>query len=211
VNERIRAREVRLIDENGGQMGIVAAREALRIAQERDLDLIEVAPRAQPPVCRIMDYGKHKYQQAKRRRDAHKKHKGSEVRVLVVRNPQIAQHDLEIKLRKLREMLHEGDKVRINLRLRGRQMSRPQLGIDVLNRVARELGDVAQVEAPPRREGRVISMLVAPKPGLKAAVPKKAKAAPDGEKQVEKEQAERPPVAERPREAEDAEDSGEAG
>jgi len=226
VNERIRAREVRLIDENGAQLGVMPARDALQVARERNLDLIEVAPKAQPPVCRIMDYGKHKYQQAKRDRQARKKHKGAEVRVLVLRNPQIAQHDLEIKLRKLRELLLEGNKVRINLRLRGRQMSRPELGETLMKRIAQELANAAQMEGVPRREGRVMSMLVAPKPGSRPAPPKKAEATVDGKKQVSEKQAEGPradekqpepveeqprPVEERPPQVEDTEDSGEAG
>ena len=226
VNERIRAREVRLIDENGAQLGVMPARDALQVARERNLDLIEVAPKAQPPVCRIMDYGKHKYQQAKRDRQARKKHKGAEVRVLVLRNPQIAQHDLEIKLRKLRELLLEGNKVRINLRLRGRQMSRPELGHTLMKRITLELADAAQMEGMPRREGRVMSMLVAPKPGMRPAPPKKAEATVDAKEQVSEKQAEEPraveeqpqrvedqprPGEERPPQAEDAEDSGEAG
>jgi translation initiation factor IF-3 len=211
VNERIRAREVRLIDENGVQLGVLPIREALRVAQERSLDLIEVAPNAQPPVCRIMDYGKHKYQQAKRGREARKKQKGTEVRLLRMK-PQIGIHDLQIKLRKLRELLSEGNKVRISVRFRGREMSRPQLGTELMERIAQELADVAQVEGSPRREGRMMNMLVAPKPGVRAAPQKKAKATADGKEQVKQEPTEKPqPVEERPRQVEDTEDSGEAG
>jgi translation initiation factor IF-3 len=205
VNERIRAREVRLIDEAGAQMGIMPVHEALRIARERELDLIEVAPTAQPPVCRIMDYGKHKYEQAKREREARKRQKATEVRLLRMK-PQIGVHDLAIKLRKLRELLAEGNKVRVSLRFRGREMSRPELGTELLGRIAQELADVAQVEEKPRLEGRMMSMMVTSKPGVRAAKQQKEKPSREAQEQVQKEQA-----AERPREAEDTEDSGEAG
>ncbi len=192
-------------------MGVMAAREALRVARERDLDLIEVAPNAQPPVCRIMDYGKHKYQQAKRVREARKKHRGTEVRLLRMK-VQIGAHDLAIRLRKAREMLGAGNKVRISVRFRGREMSRPALGTDLMKRIAEELAEVAQVEGQPRLEGRLMNMLLAPKPGTRAAPQRKAKAKVDVKEQVRQERAERPePVEERPRQVEDTEDSGEAG
>jgi translation initiation factor IF-3 len=225
VNERIRAREVRLIDENGAQLGIMATREALRVARERELDLIEVAPNAQPPVCRIMDYGKHKDQQAKREREAHKRSKPTEVRLLRLK-PQIGPHDLEIKLRKLRELLGDGNKVRINLRFRGREVSHPELGSRLLNRVAEHLADVALTEMPPRFEGRMMNMMLAPKPHARPPAPVKpsappreapvveaaaaptqpAKAVPDVQAQVQQKPVEQPL-----RQNEDAEDSGEAG
>ena len=176
MNERIRAREVRLIDENGAQLGIMPVQQALQIARQRDLDLIEVAPNAQPPVCRIMDFGKHKYQMQKKEREAHKKAHVSEVRLLRLK-PQIDKHDLEIKVRKLRELLTDGDKVRIQLRFRGREMSRPHQGQELLNAIADQLTDMAVVEATPRLEGRMMNMLLAPKPGARAAVPKKEKPA----------------------------------
>ena len=225
MNERIRAREVRLIDENGAQLGIMATREALRVARERELDLIEVAPNAQPPVCRIMDYGKHKYQQAKREREAHKRSKPTEVRLLRLK-PQIGPHDLEIKLRKLRELLGDGNKVRINLRFRGREVSHPELGSRLLNQVAEHLADVALTEMPPRFEGRMMNMMLAPKPHARPPAPVKpsappreapvveaaaaptqpAKAVPDVQAQVQQKPVEQPL-----RQNEDAEDSGEAG
>ena len=239
LNERIRAREVRLIDESGAQLGVMATREALRIARERELDLIEVAPNAQPPVCRIMDYGKHRYQQAKREREAHRRSKGTEVRVLVFRNPRIDPHDLQIKLRKLRELLGEGNKVRINLRMRGRELSHPEMGTQLLARIGQELSEIAHTEMPARLEGRMMSALLAPKPQAKPAPPPKPaapprekppaepkpapavvepaagaspapqglaeKAIPDVKEQVQQEQVEPR------RQAEDAEDSGEAG
>jgi translation initiation factor IF-3 len=215
VNERIRAREVRLIDENGAQLGVMGARDALQLARERDLDLIEVAPNAQPPVCRIMDYGKHRYQQSKRERDARKRQKATEVRLLRMR-PQIGSHDLGIKLRKLRQMLGEGSKVRVSLRFRGREMSRPELGTRLFDRIAQELADVAQAEGRPHMEGRMMNVMLAPKPSVRAAPKKKEKAAPDAQEQVEDKPVEdkpveHKPVEERPSQTEDTEDSGEAG
>ncbi len=218
VNERIRAREVRLIDEKGAQLGVVSTQEALRMARERDYDLIEVAPKAQPPVCRIMDYGKHKYELAKRERETRKKSKSSQVRLLRMK-PQISVHDLDVKVRKLRELLGEGNKVRVSLRFRGREMSRPELGTRLLDRIAEALSDVAVVEGAPRREGRMMNMMLAAKPGVKPpkardkakekAEEKVEKATPhakdEGEKQVQEEQ-----VAE-PVKVQDPEDSGEAG
>jgi translation initiation factor IF-3 len=213
VNERIRAREVRLIDENGVQMGVMSPRDALRVARERGLDLIEVAPNSQPPVCRIMDYGKHKYEQSKRERETRKRQKSTEVRLLRMK-PQIGEHDLAIKIRKLREMLAEGSKVRVSLRFRGREMSRPELGTALLHRIAQELLEIAQVESAPRREGRMMSMMLSPKPGAVVASPARAKKEPKREKasrHVEKQVEEKPARAEQWAQVADAEDGGETG
>jgi translation initiation factor IF-3 len=223
VNERIRAREVRLIDDKGAQVGIVSVTEALRIARERSLDLIEVAPNAQPPVCRIMDYGKHKYEQGKRDREARRKGKGGEVRLLRMK-PQIGRHDLDIKIRKLRELLGEGNKVRISVRFRGREMSRPQMGTELMERIARELSDAATVEGPIRQENRLMMMMLAPKPGTRPPrepKPPKGPVAPRESEQPKEDkekvashaqqQVEVEAVVEPVRESEDTEDSGEAG
>ena len=232
VNERIRAREVRVIDDSGAQLGVMTPQDALQIARDRGLDLIEVAPNAQPPVCRIMDYGKHKYEQAKRERETRKRQKSSEVRLIRVRNPQISQHDLDVKLRKLRELLGEGSKVRISLRFRGREMSRPELGTKLFERIAQEVADVAAVESAPRREGRMMNMMLTPKPGAKPQKeaaktaskeptdrpPREAKKPAPKEKAGEQEKAQidgqehsQEQIADQPRQAQDAEDSGEAG
>lgn len=230
MNERIRAREVRLIDENGVQMGVMPTREALRVARERDLDLIEVAPNAEPPVCRIMDYGKHKYLQAKRERGAHRHSKATEVRLLRLK-PQISDHDLEIKLRKLRELIgEEGSKVRVNLRFRGREMTHPELGTRLLERIAEELASIASVEMAPRMEGRMMNMMLVPRPSVRPAAkakpaappPEKAKEkpaepvapapAPTPQKAVAHAQEPVQQVRVEPRpQTEDTEDSGEAG
>ena len=179
VNERIRAREVRLIDENGAQLGIMSSQQALQIARQRDLDLIEVAPNAQPPVCRIMDFGKHKYQMQKKEREAHKKAHAAEVRLIRLK-PQIDEHDLGIKVKKLREMLAEGDKVRIQLRFRGREMSRPQLGLQLLNSLAEQVVDVALIEGYPRLEGRMMNMLLSPRPSVQGGRAQERKACSTG-------------------------------
>lgn len=189
VNEQIRVREVRLIAEDGSQLGIVPAREALRIAREQDLDLIEVAPQAQPPVCRIMDYGKHKYAVGRRDRQARKKQTPTEVRLLRLK-PQIGDHDLQIKVRKLRELLEEGNKVRLNLRFRGAWIRHPELGQRLFDRICQEVSDIAHPEGVARLEGRMMNLLLAGKPGVKPA-PKKP-AAPSAK---EPEKPEKPPVA----------------
>ena len=213
MNERIRAREVRLIDETGAQLGVVPVRDALQIARERELDLIEVAPNADPPVCRIMDYGKHKYQQAKREREARKRQKSTELRVIRMKC-QIGDHDLQIKVRKLVQLLAEGNKVRVAVRFRGREMSRPEMGTRLLNRISEQVADVAVAEASPRREGRMMSVLLAPKPGAKPAAPQPAPPKPEKvsrDTEDAKEQVRQEPVAEQPYKDADAEDGGEAG
>jgi len=162
VNERIRAPQVRVIDENGAQVGVMSSREALALAQSKELDLIEVAPNAVPPVCRIMDYGKYKYEQSKRERGQHRKHRTAEVKLLRLR-PNIHDHDLAVKLRKLRGFLEEGNKVRLNMIFRSRELSHPDLGRQVLNKLAEQATDLAMMESPPRLEGRMMTMLLAPK------------------------------------------------
>jgi translation initiation factor IF-3 len=156
-----------VIDENGAQVGIVPLRQALEMAREREMDLIEVAPNANPPVCRIMDYGKHKYQLAKRDRESRKRHKPAELRQLELRRRgrgpgQIGEHDFEVKAKKIKEMLAEGDKVRVTLRLRGRQRDHTEFAEKLLARVAETLAGVSRMESPPRLEGRMMAMQLAP-------------------------------------------------
>lgn len=154
---------MRVVDENGGQIGVLSTREALQIAAEKGLDLIEVAPAGNPPVCRIMDYGKYKYARSKRDRESRKKQKTAEMRAIVIRSPRIDEHDFEVKLRILRRLLAEGDKVKINLRFRGREMSHPEFGRRVLERLAASASDVALVEKVPGVEGRMMTMVIAPR------------------------------------------------
>ncbi len=162
INERIRISPVRLIDERGDQMGIVPTEEARRIAADRGLDLVEVAPQARPPVCRLMDYGKFKYEQARKAREAKKRQHTIQVKEVKLR-PKIEEHDLAFKLRHARRFLEEGDKVKFTLMFRGREVTHPELGERVLHRVIRELEDVGGVESEIAREGRTMTMLMSPR------------------------------------------------
>jgi translation initiation factor IF-3 len=150
------------VDENGAQVGVIPIREALQMAATKGLDLIEVAPSANPPVCRIMDYGKYKYARSKRDRESRKKQKTVEVRAIRIR-PRIDEHDFEVKLKLLRRLLGAGDKVKINLLFRSREMTHPEFAQRVLARLAEGAADVGQVEKAPGVEGRMMTMVLAPK------------------------------------------------
>ena len=162
INDRIRISPIRLIDEEGEQLGIVATDEARSLATERGLDLVEVAPGARPPVCRLMDYGKYKYEQARKNREAKKKQHTIHVKEVKLR-PKIEEHDIEFKLRHARRFLEEGHKVKFTLMFRGREVTHPELGARVLKRVLEELEDIAGVESNMRHEGRTMTMLLAPR------------------------------------------------
>ena len=162
INDRIRAREVRLIGANGEQVGVIPLAEALAKAEEANLDLVEVAPTAAPPVCRIIDYGKYKYEQAKREREAHRKSKTSELKGMRL-SPKIGEHDLQTKTRTVSAFLKDGDKVRVSMWFRGREMAHPHVGEQILRRMAQSLADVAVVERHPLMEGRNMIMILAPK------------------------------------------------
>ncbi|MEN6521191.1 MAG: translation initiation factor IF-3 [Armatimonadota bacterium] len=162
VNERIRAREVRLIDDAGTQVGVVPFRQAIELAREKGLDLIEVAPTANPPVCRIMDYGKWKYEQGKRERDAHKKQKASEVKGIRMR-PGIDEHDFQFKLKNALKFLKEGDKVKFTVIFRSREITHPEFARKSLQRIAEESQEIAVVEKAPSMEGRTMTMILSPK------------------------------------------------
>ena len=161
VNERIRISPIRLIDDEGEQVGIVPTDEARRLARERGLDLVEVAPNARPPVCKLMDYGKHKYEQARKLREAKKKQHNINVKEVKLR-PRIETHDLEFKMRHARRFFEEGDKVKFTLMFRGREVTHPELGVRLLEQVKGELADVATVENEIAREGRTMTMVMAP-------------------------------------------------
>ena len=162
INDRIRISPVRLIDEEGEQLGIVATDEARSLAVERGLDLVEVAPSARPPVCRLMDYGKFKYEQARKAREAKKKQHNIHIKEVKLR-PKIEEHDIDFKLRHARKFLEEGHKVKFTLMFRGREVTHPELGARVLERVLNELEDIAGVESNIRHEGRTMTMLLAPR------------------------------------------------
>jgi len=162
INEEIRDREIRVIGDDGEQLGIMSAKEAFAIAQEKKLDLVKIAPNAKPPVCRIMDFGKHRYEQQKRDKEARKKQKSvglKEVRLSL----NIEKHDLETKVKNAAKFLEKGDKVKVSLRFKGREMGYTQLGYEVVSRFAAELEDVGALEAPAKIEGRSLVAIFAPK------------------------------------------------
>ncbi|HLQ96158.1 MAG TPA: translation initiation factor IF-3 [Pseudogracilibacillus sp.] len=161
VNETIRAKEVRLIDSNGDQLGVKSRNEALQIAQTRELDLVLVAPGAKPPVCRIMDYGKYRFEQQKKEKEARKKQRVINVKEVRF-SPGIGEHDFNTKLKQAHKFLEKGDKVKASVRFRGRAITHKDLGREVLNRLADELKDVATVESKAKMEGRQMFMMLAP-------------------------------------------------
>jgi translation initiation factor IF-3 len=174
VNERIRAREIRVIDETGGQLGILTPREALDIARERGLDLIEVAPNAQPPVCRIMDYGKYKYEQGKREREAAKKQRQSEMKGISLR-PVTDDHDLEIKTKNILRFLSDGDKVKVTVKFKSRELSHPEFAQAALEKIMVSVQEAGTgvVERPAMMEGKQMIMILAPQ---REGAPKKPSA-----------------------------------
>ncbi len=152
---------MRLIDENGTQVGIVPLREALAMAEERGYDLVEVAPNAVPPVCRLLDYGKFRYEQSKKEREARRNQKQSELKQIRLM-PRTDDHDIAVKANQARRFLLSGDKVKFNLRFRGREMAHPEIGRKMLDEIAEQLSDIAVIEQKPLMEGKVLSMLLAP-------------------------------------------------
>jgi translation initiation factor IF-3 len=161
INERIRVPEVRLIDETGAQVGIMRTQDALRIAQERDLDLVEVAAEAKPPVCRILDYSKYKYEQAQKQKSARKHQQQINVREIKFR-PKIATNDYETKKGHVTRFLKARDKVKVTIMFRGREMAHPERGEMILNRLAEDLQDLAIVEQRPQQDGRNMTMMLGP-------------------------------------------------
>jgi translation initiation factor IF-3 len=162
VNEDIRVPQVRLIDEAGEMMGVMSSREALLRAYDAGMDLLEISPNAVPPVCKITDYGKYKYEQQKKANEARKKQKIVEIKEIKVR-PNIDDHDYDVKMRSAKSFLDEGDKVKVTLRFRGREMAHQDLGVKVLERIRTELAELAKVEQMPRLENRQMIMVLAPK------------------------------------------------
>ncbi len=159
LNESIRAVEVRVIDPDGDQLGVMSVDDALEKAEEYELDLVEVAPSARPPVCRIMDYGKYKYQQKKRSADARKKGARVELKEIKLR-PKTDEHDLQTKLRHARRFLENHNKVKITVNFRGREITHPEIAREMLERAAEQLSDVSDVEQPARMEGRNMVMML---------------------------------------------------
>ena len=177
INERIRVPEVRLVGPAGEQVGIVGIDTALKLAMDADLDLVEVAPEAKPPVCKIMDYGKFKYENAVKAREARKNQVNTVIKEMKLR-PKIEQHDYDTKKGHIERFLGAGDKVKITIMFRGREQSRPELGYKLLQRLAADIGEGAIIEAAPVQDGRNMTMVLAPtkgktskKPAAKAAAP----------------------------------------
>nr|WP_204617036.1 translation initiation factor IF-3 [Desulforadius tongensis] len=162
TNEAIRAKEVRLVDNEGNQLGIVPTKEALRIAEDRQLDLVEVAPQAKPPVCRLMDYGKYKYEQSKKEKEARKRQHIINVKEVKLR-PNIEEHDYQVKMKNARRFLKGGDKVKATIMFRGREIVYAPKGQELLKRMANELSELCTIERPPKVEGRNMVMILAPK------------------------------------------------
>ncbi len=162
MNEEITIPNVRLILEDGQNIGVVSTQEALERAEEVGLDLVEVSPAADPPVCKILDYGRVKYEAQKKKNEARKKQKVIDVKEIKMR-PNIDVHDYDVKMRSIQKFIGEGDKVKVTMRFRGREMVHQQLGLDVLNRVRDELEETAKVEQFPKMEGRQMTMVMAPR------------------------------------------------
>ncbi|PWG61100.1 translation initiation factor IF-3 [Spiribacter halobius] len=164
VNEDIQVPQVRLIDQNGEQVGIVDTEDAIQRAAEVNLDVVELDPNADPPVCRVMDFGKWKFEQSKKQQAAKKKQKQIEVKEVKFR-PGTDEGDYQVKLRNLKRFLDDGDKVKVTLRFRGREMAHQELGLELLERVERDLEELATVDQRPRMEGRLMVMMMSPRKG----------------------------------------------
>ena len=161
INGEINAREVRLIGMDGEIIGVMSGREALKLAEEADTDLVEISPNATPPVCRLMDYGKFKYQEQKKAAEARAKQKVIQVKEIKFR-PGTDENDYQVKMRNIKRFIADGDKVKITLRFRGREMAHQEIGMRQLERVRDEMGELIQVESMPKLEGRQMVMMIAP-------------------------------------------------
>ena len=162
INENIRVREVRLIDDEGNQLAIVPTQEALKLAKEKDLDLVEVSPNANPPVCKILDYGKYRFEQEKKLRDSNKNQKVLKLKEIRMQ-PKIGSGDLDTKAKHIQEFLDEGDKVKVTIRFRGRELAHTELGYDVLNEVLKRLTSAYNIDKPAAMDGRNMSMTISAK------------------------------------------------
>ena len=181
VNEEIRDREVRLIGENGEQLGIMAAAAALKIAIERELDLVKIAPGSNPPVCRIMDYGKYRFEQGKREKEARKNQRVVEIKEIRM-SPGIGANDFLVKLRNGQKFLSDGDRVKVTVRFRGREMAHTNIGEQLLRDFADKCAEIANLDKQPKLEGRNMSIFLSPKPQTPAKKARtKAKPAPADE------------------------------
>ena len=187
INERIRVPEVRLIGEDGEQIGVLRIDDALRYAQERDLDLVEVAPEAKPPVCRVLDYSKYKYEQAQKQKQARKHQQQITIREIKFR-PKIAQHDYDTKKGHVERFLRHKDKVKVTIMFRGREVTHPERGVAILDRLAEELAEFGVVEQRPLQDGRNMTMMLGPSKAVLAGqfdasptAPRRRPSTPNGE------------------------------
>ena len=162
INEQIRDKEVRVIGEDGEQLGIMSAKDAMKLAREAELDLVKIAPTAKPPVCKIVDYGKYRYEQMRKEKEAKKKQKTIDIKEVRF-SPNIDTNDLNTKINQARKFLSKGDKVKVSIRFRGRELAHTEIGIDILNNFAAQLEDVAVIEKPAKVEGRSMVMFLAEK------------------------------------------------
>ena len=168
INEEIRDREVRVIDQNGEQMGVMSIGAALSLAEERQLDLVKIAPGARPPVCKLMDYGKYRFEQSKREREMRKNQKVITIKEVHL-SATIDVHDMEVKTRQAQKFLADGNKIKVSIRFRGRQITHSEIGLEVMNQFASAIADVGVVERKPLTEGRNMTMIVAPRDAATAA------------------------------------------
>ncbi len=162
INEQIRDKEVRLIDDEGNQLGVVSSKDAQKLADEKQLDLVKIAPTAKPPVCRIMDYGKYRFDQAKKEKEARKKQKTVDVKELRL-SPSIDTHDVQVKVKKAIEFLKDGDKVKVSIRFRGREIGHSKTAVTILESFANDIAEYGVVDKAPKMEARSLVMFLAPK------------------------------------------------
>ena len=188
VNEEIRDREVRLIGEGGEQLGIMSGAAALQIAIEKDLDLVKIAPGSNPPVCKIMDYGKYRFEQSKREKEARKNQRVIEIKEIRM-SPSIGENDFLVKLRNGQKFLADGDRVKVTVRFRGSEMAHTNIGEQLLRDFAQRCAEIANLDKQPKLEGRNMSIFLSPKPQTPVKKPKPAKPAKDDQAAADGEQA----------------------
>ena len=167
INDQLRDKEVRLIDADGTQMGVMPGRDAQRIADEKRLDLVKISPTAKPPVCKIMDYSKFRFEQSKKEKEARKKQRTIDIKELRL-SPNTDTHDVQVKIRRAIDFLKGGDKVKVSIRFRGRELGRTEIGYSILNDFAQKVSEVGQIEKPPKMEARSMAMFLSPKPSTGA-------------------------------------------
>jgi translation initiation factor IF-3 len=206
ANERIRVPQVRVIDAEGEQVGIMDTRDALALAREKGLDLVEVSPTARPPVCRVMDFGKYKYEEAKKQRAAKRKQHSFQIKEVKLR-PKIEDHDYTFKMAAARKFLEQHHKVKLTIMFRGREMAHPELGERLLQRVIQDIGDSGIVEHTPRLEGRFLTTVVAPRPARGGVKPRRDSEEPRREGEGEGEESTAEPASATPPAAQETQGS----